>query len=234
VTLESVAPITPVTRALVVDGCAIAVSETRLSGERSAIDSLTAVLSVDERARVSATSSPAARERFIVSRGRLRTILGASLACAPASVALTVDACGKPSTAAMHFNVAHAGDVVLFACADREVGIDVEWLGRRFDPQRLSARCLTSRERDAWLRLDAVERGVAFLRLWVRKEACVKASGEGLRLPIGHIDVTDDVVTYAPPDTGPASSSRARAWRVRDLAIDADYVAAVAVAHDTL
>src|SRR5262249_7584767 len=149
----------------------------RVSHERSDVAALLPLLSPGERARADAYAAPRDRERFVISRGRLRTILADYLSCTAASVPLTIDACGKPSHPEVRFNVAHADDVVLFVCASRSVGVDVEWLGRRFDPRRLSARCLTPRERDAWERLNATDRCAAFLRLWVRKEACVKASG---------------------------------------------------------
>lgn len=81
-------------------------------------------------------------------------------------------------------------------------------------------RTCTVGERRALSR-GAADRGEAFGRCWVRKEAVAKALGAGLRLPFDPLDVRTDAV---------AVPGAAGAWRVRDLDAEFGYVGAVAAA----
>ncbi len=215
-------------RSLTLEGCAIDVWHASFAGERAAVAERLRLLSAPERRRADGYRVHRDRERFITSRGLLRVRLGAYLGCDAASVPVTADANGKPAASGTQFNVAHAGDVIVLVFAGRPLGVDVEWLGRRFDPARLSARCLTASERHLWQQVDPARQREAFLRLWVRKEACVKASGVGLRLPLGQIDVTDNIAEYAPAGDG-CTAWPGVTWHVGDVAIEPDYIAAIAL-----
>lgn len=127
----------------------------------------------------------------------------------------------------VRFNVSRAGRFMLLAVTrGREVGIDVEELGRdRW--LSLPGQVLTPAERDAVEALPAHARGDAFLRLWVRKEAVLKAAGTGLAVDPSMVSVggpaDPPAVLGLPAALGPVTR-----FRLVDLPLRR-YTAAVAV-----
>ena len=123
------------------------------------------------------------RLRFLVGRAGLRLLLGRRLGMAPERIVFAKNDYGKPLLAsrALHFNVSHAGDwVVLAVSATAPVGVDVEAWQTEGVQAELSASVLTPHEK-AWIaKLAAGRGGEAFTRVWVCKEAYVKACGEGV------------------------------------------------------
>jgi 4'-phosphopantetheinyl transferase len=86
---------------------------------------------------------------------------------------------GKPFVpgSEVRFNLSHSGELTVCAFArGREVGIDVELESRKTEPLRLAERFFAPDEAEA-VRRDGRE---AFFRIWVRKEAYVKALGLGI------------------------------------------------------
>jgi 4'-phosphopantetheinyl transferase len=163
-------------------------------------------------------------------------LLGEYTVTAPHRVALRVLPGGKPAlgcesaTAGLHFNLSHCGELVLFAFADREVGIDVERLACHSDMGRVAAHFFSPEEAVAFRRLVGIERAHFFFRTWVRKEAYVKATGGGFALNPARVSVA----------TPPASDVRLQdedgirrvddGYSVHDLTDIDDHLAAVAVA----
>lgn len=134
---------------------------------------------------------------------------------------------GKPALAAsagIGFNVTHCRDLALVALADGiEVGIDIERADRTIDPDLLARRTLCDAERAALAGIaDPEARRRFVLRLWVRKEAVVKALGHGLTLGLATIDAARDSGSERP-----LGAHDAVAWFVADLDLP-DHVAAVA------
>lgn len=115
-----------------------------------------------------------------------RGVLARYLGVAPPAVVLARGPYGKPRLAApaggapLEFNLAHSGGLVALAVARHGVGVDVEAIAPLPGLDALAARCLDAAERAAWLAAPAAGRLDAFLRLWTRKEACLKAAGTGL------------------------------------------------------
>jgi 4'-phosphopantetheinyl transferase len=100
----------------------------------------------------------------------------------------------KPSLAGgseISFNLAHSGAVVLFAFTRAgEVGIDVELAESRARDERLAERFFSAAEVAVLHALPRSERPGAFLRCWTRKEAFLKARGDGLQLALDTFDVS--------------------------------------------
>lgn len=89
---------------------------------------------------------------------------------------------GKPSLAAypdIHFNLSHSGTLAVCAVSDRPVGVDTEALAP-FLPD-VASLCFQPGEMD-WLSHQP-DTGLAFTRLWTRKESWLKYLGTGLSLP---------------------------------------------------
>ena len=133
------------------------------------------------------------RRRFIAGRAQLRRLLGERLAIHPKSVELTYGAHGKPAVAnsALHFNVSHCDDLAVYAFSfGRAVGVDVESVRPMPEGRDIAARYFSQTENQAWLALDRCDRPVGFFNCWTRKEAFIKAIGDGLSYPLDRFDVS--------------------------------------------
>ena len=150
------------------------------------------LLSQDERSRASRFVHKLHQDRFTTGRGRLREILGGYLDRAPEDLAFRYAENGKPSLAApspVRFNLSHTEGVAALTVAhDIEIGVDIE--GLRPVERDLPNHYFSAPEReelakspdDAWLG--------AFHRCWTRKEAIIKALGDGLSIPLDSFAVT--------------------------------------------
>ncbi|MFI1048799.1 4'-phosphopantetheinyl transferase family protein [Streptomyces griseoruber] len=191
-----------------------------------------------ERARYTATVDPAGRNRFLVGCALSRRLLGERLGVPPEDVPLrrVCPTCGGPHgkprlavPAGYDFSVTHSGDVVGVAvCRGAEVGLDVEEAGTALDVDAAARTALSARESAVLHSLPPDERGPAFLRIWTRKEAVLKALGVGLRAPLRDLEVSG-------PDAAPAVLTWPDALAdhprttLTDLTVDGAHPAALAV-----
>lgn len=149
---------------------------------------LEGLLTNDERIRAE-RATPAVRDRFVVGRGRLRSILGRLASLPPDELEITYGRWGKPLLAgalqeSLHFNLSHSGDRgVIAVCRGMPVGIDVELHAATHTPEwaaRLAPSILAPDELDSWRMLPVASRPQRLLQAWVLKEAVMKAVGCGL------------------------------------------------------
>jgi 4'-phosphopantetheinyl transferase len=168
-------------------------------------------------------------DRYVVGRARLRQLLARYLDADPAGLRLGVGEHGKPyvdgpNRIGLEFNASHSRDVLVVAVArERAVGVDVEWRHRDLDVDGLAARLYTDTERSTLDRLTGERRQSAFVTLWTRKEAILKAVGTGLTVPPDLIEaVPGRAVRVLTPDLP-------RAWSIAGVATQPGYRAAVAI-----
>jgi 4'-phosphopantetheinyl transferase len=173
------------------------VSVIRLSAEPEVVRALATLLSNDERQRASRFVFERDRRRSIVGRARLRQLVGTRLNVKPESVELVYGAHGKPalarrfSSSDLRFNVSHCGDVSVCAVSvGREIGIDVEGVRTPPDADGIAARFFSPRESGVYHALDSRDKPLGFFNCWTRKEAFIKAVGEGLSYPLDAFDVS--------------------------------------------
>lgn len=143
-----------------------------------------ALLDEGEAARAARFRSAEARDRFVAGRALLKTLLGVHLGRPAGAVRLRIEPSGRPvladPEALVRFSVSHSGERVVVALADRDVGVDIERLRHLPDALDLARRFFDASEATA-LQAEAVERrSAAFLEMWTRKEALLKARGVGL------------------------------------------------------
>lgn len=179
------------------------------------------------------------RRRFLTGRVLAKTVAGDLLGRAPADVAFdaTCDDCGKPHGrprvpgAGFDLSISHSGERIGVAVTRGvPVGLDVETADRRADDS-LIAYALNDTERRALQGRSEAERTAAFFRYWTGKEAVMKATGRGLRIPLRSItlagpDEAPRLVASADPALDPART------RIADLDPGAGYRAAIAVLSD--
>jgi 4'-phosphopantetheinyl transferase len=200
------------------------------------IDALSDVLSPPEQQNVERFRFQADRERYVIGRGLARVVLGRVLAAKPESLRFDCNAFGKPflvealNAGRLQFNVSHSGDIVLVAVtAGRQIGVDVERIRDDVEIDDITERFFSSREQADLAALPLHERRDAFFRCWSRKEALIKARGEGLSLPLHRFDVSvgprePPLLLATRPD--PAEAGR---WAIQDVHVGAGYAASVAV-----
>ncbi len=151
---------------------------------------LESTLNADEKERAEKFLVPQARERFVASRGILRQLLATYLEIEPEKVEFVYGPQGKPSLSPVHnskvcFSVSHSREMGLFAFANcGEVGVDIEQVKPDFRGMEIASHFFSSEEIAALAKLPP-ELGVeAFFGCWTRKEAYVKARGQGLSIPL--------------------------------------------------
>ncbi len=115
----------------------------------------------------------------------------------PDAIELSYGARGKPALAPhsaaadLRFNLAHCDEVAVYAFSyGREVGVDVEAVRLLEDADDMAARFFSAREKTAYLALDPRDRPLGFFNCWTRKEAFIKALGDGLYYPLDRFDVS--------------------------------------------
>ena len=129
---------------------------------------------------------------------------------AGSDVAIEYDARGKAHVHGdlLHFNISHSGDALALAISrSQPLGVDLEHHRRPRRVIELSRRFFAPHEADAMERLPEAERQIAFLRLWTRKEALVKAEGTGIAGGL-HRAVFDF------DDRGEIAAPRDRSWQI--------------------
>jgi 4'-phosphopantetheinyl transferase len=192
------------------------------------------LLAADEQERAARFRFDRDRARYIVGRGVLRSLLGGYLAIEPTAVALRYGHHDKPMLAGdeLWFNVSHSGAMALFAfSAAAELGIDIELEdGSSYARERIAERFFSPSEVADLRGLPEELRERAFLTCWTRKEAFIKARGDGLSLPLDSFDVTLKPGLEAALLRTEWSDDEPGHWRLRDLSDpERGYVAALAI-----
>jgi 4'-phosphopantetheinyl transferase len=154
-----------------------------------------AVLSPEERAKAARFLQPGDRSRFVTTRTALRRVLGDYLSLAAEAVPLEIAANGRPFVAVavagtLDFNVSHSGALgAIVVATGRRVGVDVETLRDDRGLRELVPTVMGETEQTMLRSLPDHEFVRAFYHCWTRKEAIVKALGDGLSYAVQSIDV---------------------------------------------
>ena len=194
------------------------------------------ILSQDERERAARFYLQRDRDHFTAGRAMLRSILARYLNADPRHLQFSRGPHGKPALAteggadALCFNLAHSHDVALCAVArGRDIGVDVERVRADVNVDLIAERFFSQREIAALRSLPPERKLTAFFTCWVRKEAYVKARGDGLAMDLDRFSVS-----FLPGE--PAAlldvqghPEEALAWSLTELDFDTSFAAALAV-----
>lgn len=143
------------------------------------------LLAPEERAQATRYRFDRDRRCFIARRGFVRRTLGAYLGTPPAALRIAADPLGKPKVAGgPPFSVSHSRDTVLIVIGDDAIGCDIEWRDAALASPGIARRFFAPAEIAALDALEGEAWQAAFFECWVRKEAYVKALGEGLYHPL--------------------------------------------------
>lgn len=201
-----------------------------------ALRELRSTLAPDESAKAARYHFQRDRDHYIAARGLLRRLLGRYLTRSPQSLRFSYGAYGKPSLEAasgaedLRFNVSHSHELVLYAFArGRDVGVDIEHMRADLAGEEIAARFFSTHEVGMLRTLPAEARTQAFFNCWTRKEAYIKARGEGLSHPLDQFDVSlipGEPAALLGTRGDPQELTR---WSLRALDVGEDYAAAVVV-----
>jgi 4'-phosphopantetheinyl transferase len=190
------------------------------------------VLSADEKDRAAHFRFDHLRHSFVTVRGALRYLLGRYLDLHPARILFNYGLKGKPalaSDASIEFNLTHSGDMAAFAfTVGCQIGVDVEQIRPLTEAQDIANRYFCSEESAEMMSLPPNERERAFFFCWTRKEAYIKAIGDGLSAPLHEFRVTLQPNEPARLIHLAHDKEAARAWTLHDLRLDSNYAAALA------
>jgi 4'-phosphopantetheinyl transferase len=190
---------------------------------------LCSYLSKDEVSRAERFVFPRDRDHFIVARGTLRELLGKYLHCPPNAVQFKTGRYGKLSLLEDHhqvrFNLSHSHGLALYAfCRGRELGIDAEKIRAGFAGEGIAERYFSATEQHELAELPQELRDTAFFLCWTRKEAYIKAHGDGLQIALDSFDVS-----LKPGEPETLRSADSGRWRMRSFAPAPEFVAAIIV-----
>jgi 4'-phosphopantetheinyl transferase len=136
-----------------------------------------------------------ARELFVVAHALARLVLGLHLRVPATDLRfdVTCPRCGqphgKPRVPGIELSLSHSGDAVLVAVTPHQpIGVDVEELAERGED--IAGVVLAGAERAVFDALPPDRRPAALIRYWTRKEAVLKATGDGLAVPLDRVVVS--------------------------------------------
>jgi len=177
------------------------------------------------------------RRQYVVGRGALRTLLGAYTGLRPEQVRFTYGPRGKPFldpaqdlSPSLQFNLSNSDERALVGLVRGiEIGVDIEFMKPMPDLEQIAERFFSESERVVLRELPAAVKPEAFFNCWTRKEAYLKAVGEGLAAPLDSFDVT-----LAPGDEPRMISlegdrERGARWFFRHFRPAPDYIGALAI-----
>ena len=208
----------------------------RLQEMRRHFESVLETLSPDEVARAARFSFEEHRNEYALTRGFLRHIVGCYTAFAPRLLQFRYNSYGKPRLAAecggdrLSFSLSHSRGVAVYAFTrDRQVGVDLEYFHHDVEFDEVAELYFSQREISVFLQLPSDRKRDAFFSCWTRKEAYIKARGEGLSLDLRSFDVA-----FAPAQPASVFSvgddpNKTQRWSLADLSAPVGYTAAFAV-----
>lgn len=201
------------------------------------VEELARILSADELARANKFHFDEHRKRFIVRRGILRTLLGSYLDIEPNQLQFDYNSRGKPALKKnsggdrLRFNLSDSQGMALYALTrDRDLGVDLEHIRPMKDAEQLVKRFFSDREYAEFSQLDRDRQEVTFFTCWTRKEAYIKAIGEGLSLPLDRFEISISPEEPAKLLSIQGDAQLAEGWLLQDLKPASGYAAALAVA----
>jgi 4'-phosphopantetheinyl transferase len=216
----------------------------RLDVRGVAFDRLLDVLSDEERDRARRFRFEHLQQQYTIAHGVLRVLLGRYLTVAPDRLQFADGAHGKPQLTiapgppgppTVRFNLSHSNDLAVVAvAADRDIGIDIEALRPVPEMEEIARRYFSDQEAIDLMQSAGDARDRNFFRIWTRKEAFIKAIGEGLSCPLDSFAVSVDGDEAARIVQLRGDADAARAWQLHAFQPAPGYAGALAYRGDRL
>jgi 4'-phosphopantetheinyl transferase len=220
---------------IALDGDEVHVWRVALDRSQATIERLSRLLAADEQVKTGRFRFAKDRNQFIIGRGLLRVLLGHYLACEPAQIRFRYSSYGKPSLedgkqVGLQFNLSHSHQMALLVFTrGRDVGVDIEYMRPDVEFEQLARHFFSPTECAVLLDVAPALRKETFYNCWTRKEAYIKARGEGLSMPLDLFDVSlrpGEPAALLQCRENPAEVAR---WSLHALLPGEQYAAALAV-----
>jgi 4'-phosphopantetheinyl transferase len=199
----------------------------------SSLSTFLQLLSPDEKNRAQKFRFAGDRRNFIAARGILRAMIGKYLKINPAEISFLYNEFGKPRIAnsnPLHFNISHSQNMAVFAFTKRlNIGIDVEFVNPDVEVKEVAANFFSTNEVMNLLALPERQQTLGFFNCWTRKEAFIKAVGEGLSFPLNTFEVSLEPGKPAEllvTDWDPKAVSQ---WSMYSMAPGANFIGSLAI-----
>jgi 4'-phosphopantetheinyl transferase len=203
-----------------------------LTASEEALGACSVLLSGQEAERATSFRFPQHRREFIIAHGFLRILLARYSGATPEAIEFAYGTRQKPRlkfpAADLRFNMSHTPGLAVYAFARGiDVGVDVERIHPIDDLTNLADQffCLEEAQELKSLEAGVQERG--FFLCWTRKEAYVKAVGEGLFCPLDSFRVTLDPATPARLVHLANDTQEALQFKMLDISLASDYAGAL-------
>lgn len=132
---------------------------------------------------------------YVARKYFIRKLLAVYLGESPQEITFQLSAQKKPYIEGIEFNVSHSAEMAVVALSKAPVGIDIEFVKADFSYHTLLVDCFDSKEQDAIHRAN--DQLLAFYTLWTRKEALLKASGDGLvKEQLNKVNILEDKTVH--------------------------------------
>lgn len=207
-----------------------------LEVDKASLKSFQQFLSEEERNKIKRLRFEKARNNFIAARYYLRHIVAPYLNAKPEDLEFKYGPYGKPLLAGKFestdtcFNMSHSHGLALYAITSgRAVGVDIEKVRLDLDCIKIAERYFSPQEVNALRRLPKDQQRQGFFNCWTRKEAYLKAKGEGFSSPADRFQVSlapGEPAALLDHSSGPAEVAK---WSIEDLDVGDGYTAALAV-----
>jgi 4'-phosphopantetheinyl transferase len=207
-----------------------------LAGTSKGIQHCRGLLSADELERAHRFYFERDRRRFTVARAAMRQVLGRYAGMAPQELCFSYGPKGKPELAGslqqsgIRFNLSHSSELALLAVTrGLTLGVDVEWIKSDFATDEIAQHFFSADEVQTLRTLSGHQRTEAFFSCWTRKEAYLKALGEGFSVPLDSFSVA-----FAPESPAAllhvkGDPAEVKRWSMYNLEVSVGYKAALVV-----
>ncbi len=194
------------------------------------------ILSADEKERAARFHFDRDKRRYITGRGILRVLLARYLDLHAADIGFKYGAQGKPELSEEYqhrpikFNLAHSNKLAIYAfVTEGDIGGDLEYIRPVMDGMDVAKRFFSANEYIVLRSLPEGDQQQAFFRCWTRKEAFIKAIGEGLSYPLDGFDVSLAPGEQASLLNIGGSVVEAAKWLLQNIQPGHGYIGALAV-----
>ncbi|MCD6296872.1 MAG: 4'-phosphopantetheinyl transferase superfamily protein [Deltaproteobacteria bacterium] len=207
-----------------------------LEADKGSLESFQECLSEDERNKIKRLRFEKARNNFIVARYYLRVIVAPYLNTKPEDLEFQYGPYGKPALSGKFentgtcFNMSHSHGLALYAVTSGQaVGVDIEKVRPDPDCIKIAERYFSPQEVEALRKLPKDQQRQGFFNCWTRKEAYLKAKGEGFSSPADQFQVSLTPGEPAALLDHRLDSKEVAKWSFEDLDVGPGYTAALAV-----
>lgn len=193
------------------------------------------LLSINEKEQANRFYFDRDRIRHIITHGVLRLLISGYLGIKHNDIYYNYNKYRKPelptvANKKLCFNLSHSGTYIVYAFSwNRELGIDIEKIKTIKDADSIVGRFYSEHENNDYFSLPDTVRSKAFFNCWTRKEAYIKARGDGLHFPLNRFSISinpDDPPVLIDVKDEPLEKDR---WHFHEFKVNDEYCSVIAI-----